>query len=85
MKVQISLNDELVCKIDKYAELNYTTRSGFISMACAQFLSAQELTSAVRDMALSLRRIADSGTVDESTLRDLEEFERMAKFLVSAK
>lgn len=35
MKVQISLNENLVEKIDNYAELNFMSRSGMISFACS--------------------------------------------------
>lgn len=85
MKVQMSLNDELVKKIDKYVEENYLTRSGFVSIACAQYLAGYELTCAIKEMALCLRKIADNGTVDAETLRELEDFERLAKMLVAGK
>lgn len=85
MKVQMSINDDLVKKIDSFCDENYLTRSGFVSMACAQYLVSYELSCAVRDMALSLRKIADTGTVDPETLRELEDFERIAKMLIPTK
>ena len=33
MKVQISIDDELVKRVDNYADKNYLTRSGLISLA----------------------------------------------------
>ena len=85
MKVQMSISDELVKKIDSFCTDNYLTRSGFVSMACAQYLASYELTLVIKEMALCLRKIADTGVVDPDTLRDLEDFERIAKMLVSAK
>lgn len=38
MKVQISLADELIYRVDNYAEDNYMSRSGVISFALVQFL-----------------------------------------------
>lgn len=38
MKVQISLNDKLLERADKYANLNYLSRSGLISLALTNYL-----------------------------------------------
>ena len=38
MKVQISLNDKLMERADKYADLNYLSRSGLISLALTNYL-----------------------------------------------
>ena len=81
MKVQMSLNDELVKRVDKYAADNYLTRSATVSIALSQFLSAHELTAFVRDISLAMRKIADTGVVDDDVMRKLEDFDRMAKLL----
>ena len=36
MKVNISLDDELMKRLDDYADRNYMSRSGLISLACTQ-------------------------------------------------
>lgn len=85
MKVQISINDELLKRIDDYADNSYTTRSGVISLATSQFLNSAEVVFAVRDMALCMRKIADCGTVDEETQKKLEDFERLSSMLLASK
>lgn len=82
MKVNVSLDDELMVRIDNYADNNYMSRSGLISLACTQYLNSMEVMMLVKDMALSLRKIADSGTFDDETIKQLEDFERISKFLV---
>lgn len=82
MKVNVSLDDELMVRIDNYADNNYMSRSGFISLACTQYLNSMEVMMLVKDMALAMRKIADSGTVDDATIKKLEDFERISKFLV---
>jgi metal-responsive CopG/Arc/MetJ family transcriptional regulator len=82
MKVNVSLDDELMVRIDNYADNNYMSRSGFISLACTQYLNSMEAMMLVKDMALAMRKIADSGTVDDATIKQLEDFERISKFLV---
>lgn len=39
MKVQITLDDKLVERLDEYADNNYMSRSGLISFATTQFLN----------------------------------------------
>lgn len=79
LKVQLSINDELMKKVDKYAEENYISRSTFFALSATQYINQQELASAVKGMALSMRRIADNNVVDSDTLRELSDFEKICK------
>lgn len=81
MKVQISLDDNLVSRIDNYADANYMSRSGLISFATVQFLNQAEVMTMVKDMSIAMRKIADKGTLDHETMEQLEDFERLAKML----
>lgn len=81
MKLQVSLDDKLVERIDNYADNNYMSRSGLISFATAQFLNQAEVIGLVKDMSLAMRKIADNQCVDEDTIRQLEDFERLCKML----
>lgn len=82
MKVNLTFNDDLMKRIDDYAERNYMTRSGLISFAITQFLNGQQMISAVQDMSVCMRKIADNGQVDEETEKKLQELEIIAKVLV---
>ena len=42
MKVQVSLDEKLVERIDSYAAENYMSRSGFISFATSQYLNQSD-------------------------------------------
>lgn len=79
MKVQISLDDNLMTRIDAYADANYMSRSGLISLATAQYLNQAEMMLLIKDMSLAMRKIADSGKVDKDTLEKLEDLERFCK------
>ena len=81
MKVNITLDDELMKRLDDYADRNYMSRSGLMSLAVTQYLNANEMILAVKDMALCMRKIADTGAVDHETMEQLEDFERFAKML----
>lgn len=82
-KVQISIDDKLLERVDKYAEANYTSRSGLISLATTQYLNSNEVLLLVRDMALSMRKIADNNCVDDETMEKLQDFERLSRMMFS--
>lgn len=81
MKVQISMDEELVRRIDKQADALYMTRSGYIASACAQTLNATEMMVAIKDVSLAMRKIADTAQIDEESRNQLEDFERMVKLI----
>jgi metal-responsive CopG/Arc/MetJ family transcriptional regulator len=83
MKLGISLDDNLVARIDSYVSSNYMSRSGLISLACTQFLNANEVVVAVKELSLAMRKIAESGSIDVDTRKKLEDFERLSQFLLS--
>lgn len=82
MKVQITLDDALMERLDAYADENYMSRSGLVSLAVTQYLNANDVTKAVKEMAVCMRKIADNGIVDHETMKQLEDFERLSKILV---
>lgn len=84
-KINISIDDELLSRVDNYSKKMYTSRSGLISISLASFINSQEVIIAVNDMSLAMRKIADKGLVDDETLEKLQDFERVAKLLLQAK
>lgn len=81
VKVNITLDEELLQRIESYADENYLTRSGLITLAASQFLLQAEASRAIVDMSLAMRKIADTGTIDDEQRRRLEDFERFARML----
>lgn len=82
MKVQISIDDELMKRIDQYADDNYMSRSGFLTVAANSYLTQAELSGAICDIAVSVRKIADTGKLNHEDLERLEDFERIARMVV---
>lgn len=82
MKVGITLDDDLVARIDKFADDNYMSRSGFISLAVTNYLNTAEVTQAIRDISVCIRKIADGGKIDHDTMEQLEDFERLVNMFV---
>lgn len=81
MKVNITLNDDLLARADQYADENGLTRSGLIAVALGDYLSAKELTSVVKSIAFTMQDIASKGEVDEETQKQLDDFQRLVNLL----
>lgn len=81
MKVNVTLDDKLMERIDTYADENYMSRSGLISFACTQFLNQNDIIRSIKEMGYLMKKIADTGNVDEETMRKLEDIERVCGFL----
>lgn len=80
-KVQISVDDELLARIDDYADRHYMTRSGFFTQSANNFLLTDEVQKSIRTMALAMKAIAETGTVSEQTMLELEDFQKLASAL----
>lgn len=85
MKVQISLDDDLVQRIDSYADSVYMSRSGMITQACVQYLNQNELVASLHRISLACEKVASSGQVDEETMKQLDEFQRLVRMFVQSK
>lgn len=81
MKINVSLDDDLLRRVDSYADENYLSRSGLISIALAQYLSADDLKKAIKDLSISMNAIARSGSVSDDDRRKLEEIVTVCKYL----
>lgn len=82
IKVNITVDEDLLRRIDEYAEESYMNRSSLVSLATTQFLNAADVITAVKTMSVAMRKIADTGVVDEESVRQLEDMERLVKMLV---
>lgn len=81
-QVQISINEELLEKIDSYITNNYLSRSSFFTLAASQFLSQVEVTQYMKQLTVIMREIADKGEVTEEMSRQLEDLEKLSKMLL---
>lgn len=82
VKFNISADENLIARADAYAEKNYMTRSGLVSLALTQFLNQNDIVQAVQDIAFYMRKIADNQTLSEEEMNELKDFETLAKMLI---
>lgn len=81
-KVQISIDEQLLDRIDSYADQTYMSRSGLITLACSQYLNQAEIVYAIKDLSLAMQKIAKDKKIDSKTMEQLEDFERLSRMLV---
>ena len=81
-KIQISIDEELLTRIDNYSRKNYMSRSGFISLACNNHLNSVEAVSLISNMNAAMKRVAETGTCDPETLKQLEDFDSYVKMII---
>lgn len=48
-RINITLDEDLLSRIDDYADSNSLTRSGFIALACSQYLDAMSKAPALKE------------------------------------
>lgn len=78
-KINISMNDALLAEMESLAKQNYTTRSGIISMACANYVQQQRMSEGIVTAAKAMQRIAETGVMSDTDKAELESFAKIAE------
>ena len=74
-KVNISIPDELLTQLDNFAEKNFLSRSGAITMMVNQFLTAQAMTEQMKNLSGAIRKASEQVPLtpeEESKLNAIE-------------
>lgn len=80
-KVTITMPDELLANLDEYADRNFTTRSGAITMMVNGYLTSRQLTSQLQQIANSLETVAAGQQLTEEEQQQLLGFSALSKML----
>lgn len=80
-KVQISIDETLLKKLDDFADRSFCTRSGAIAMAVSQLVMQDELQRSIRTMAVAMQRIAENNEIDEQSKQELAQFQAVAAMI----
>lgn len=82
VKINITLEDELLKELDEYCDKNFLNRSWAISQALVGVLNQQKLVDAISNVSLALRKCSETGVLDENTKREMETFESLSKLFI---
>jgi len=79
-KIQISINDELLKRVDDFADESYTSRSGLVTQALSEYLNARETMKLVKNLSLAIGKLAETGELDQDTMNMIQDFERFTRY-----
>lgn len=82
-KVNISIDEDLLKRLDDYCDANFTTRSGAISQGVNAILLQDEVRRSISRMAVAFECIAKTGTLSDEDKLALEQFQTLARVLSS--
>ncbi len=83
VKINVSIDDELLKEVDDYCDRMYLNRSYLISQQLQQVINMQKIINSISDLSFALKKAAEMGSIDEETERKMKEFETVAKILTA--
>ena len=81
VKVQITMEDDLLDMLDNYCDKNYMNRSVAISQAVSQVVMQQKLIDSLTDLSYAIKICSEKGEIDTETQTKIKEFEILAKMV----
>lgn len=80
-KINISIPNDLLDRIDEYADDNYLSRTAVICLATNEYLVSREMQKMFREMSKVCKRLAESDGMPEDIQQQLDEFQRLTKLM----
>lgn len=77
-KVNITLDEELLKRLDEYGKQSYLSRSTLISVACNDYLMQREYIGFIKKLSVTLDKAAEVGVLSEDDQKLLDDFQRFA-------
>ena len=82
VKLQITMDEELLADVDDYCDKNYMNRSWLITQAVNQVINQQKVIDALCDISIAIKKVSDTGVLDEETEKQLADFVTVVKMFV---
>lgn len=84
-KMNVCISVELLGRAREYAEKNYLSLSGLVSLALNSYLNSQTAMVALNGLADGLARFGASGEMQQDDLDQLNDFLRLVSTMNEAK
>lgn len=82
VKINVSIDDELLREVDDYCDRMFLNRSYLISQQLQQVINMNKIVNSISDLSFALKKAAEVGSLDYDTEKKIKEFETVAKLLV---
>lgn len=80
-KLNVTMDDELLRRLEDYADENYMTKSGLVTAAVNQYLNEKEVVNAIIRLSFACSRIAENNEIDEEAKKTIKDFETICKVI----
>lgn len=82
VKVQITLEDELLNMVDDYCDKNFMNRSWLISQSLMQVLNQQKMIDSFSNLSVAIKNAILNGNMDEETKMEMQNFETLCSMMI---
>jgi metal-responsive CopG/Arc/MetJ family transcriptional regulator len=82
VKLQITMDENLLAELDDYCDKNYMNRSWTISQAVVQLVNQQKMVDSIVNMSMAMKKAAEQGSIDDETRKEMESFETLCKMFL---
>ena len=82
VKVQITLEEELLNMVDDYCDKNFMNRSWLISQSLMQVLNQQKMIDSFSNLSIAMKNAIANGNIDEETKKEIQNFETLCSMLI---
>lgn len=83
VKINITVDEELLNEIDNYCDETYSNRSMLFSQSVLQTLNYQKMINAISDVSFAMKRCAEQNVVDEDLQAKMKDFETLSRIFIN--
>jgi len=85
VKINITIDENLLNDVDDYCDKNYLNRSALISTSLIQVINQQKIIDSLRDASIAIKKASEVGHIDDDTRKTLEEFQALSRLMAPIK
>lgn len=81
-KINITIDEELYSKIDKYCEANYQNKSAFFAQCAIEKIQSMEALNTLSEISEVLQKIDTSEIIDDETQKEIDDLVSLSNKLL---
>ena len=81
-KINITIDEELLKRVDAYCEANFQTKSAFFSQCAIEKIQAMESLNTLSEITEILKNIDPNEVIDENTQKEINDLVNLSNKLL---
>ena len=82
IKINITIDENLLNDVDDYCDRNYLNRSALFSQSVLKTINEQKVIDSIKDVSSAVKTAVIKGAIDEDTQKKLEAFEALSSIYI---